>query len=375
MEKRYKRLLIIAPDFPPPKGGVEKFVASLVSKLPRSIFQIRVLAGTRINKALRVPVEENRDDIIIRRIPTISIKGIDFPRRIEYYIDIWRNLRWADIVHLNDVRCFFTTIILGRIIYRFKLVLTTHGFIFHTKRFKEIKKIYSYFFILCVRIFCHRVVANGIVDFCYCQKNKLNTVLINNGILLDRWKEVNRAPQQGEFLYFGRIDSNKNLQTLVRSLSYFASQCNKFHLAICGTGSPKYLISLKKTVIECGLSDSISFMGSVSDEKLLDYLGRAEFVFLPSTFESFGYTLVEALAAGATVIAQKNKQFEHMIEDGAFAYLIDMSDEEVFVNTIKEARRHYLPMRKDAIEFVSKYDEKVTAKKYVDIFNPHLRLL
>jgi alpha-1,3-mannosyltransferase len=146
-----KRLLFIAPDFPPSIGGVERFVESLVKKIPRAEFDVAILAGTRVAKSTRSAVTEIQYTAAVTRIPTFSIKGLDFPRSPFSYFRIWKFLGHTEIVHLNDIRCFFITVVLAKMMYGFKLVVTSHGFIFHTKRFTLLKKLYTWFFLFCLK--------------------------------------------------------------------------------------------------------------------------------------------------------------------------------------------------------------------------------
>jgi glycosyltransferase involved in cell wall biosynthesis len=54
--------------------------------------------------------------------------------------------------------------------------------------------------------------------------------------------------------------------------------------------------------------EDIKFIGSVSDEELLQLYNQAELLFYPSYFEGFGLPVVEAMACGLPVVA-----FEHIL--------------------------------------------------------------
>lgn len=367
-----KKLLIVSPDYPPAQGGVEIFVESLANNLPEDEFDVRVLAGTRVNTTLKKPTREKRNNILVQRIPTFTLKGLDFPRSITSYWLIWKQLKEADLVHLNDVRCFFISTVLLKLFYRYDLFLTTHGFIFHTKRHLALKNLYMSFFSFCARHLPINVVTNGATDEKYCELKKIPHQRINMGIPLNKWTQIKRTPRKNIFLYFGRIDKNKNLTGLIHSLSYYAKRGEIFELKVCGKGDPKLMNELEMETSKLGMEKQITWLGSIPEAELKAYVGEAEFVFIPSLFESFGFTFIESLAAGCTVIAHHNEQFKSLIgNDNAIAYLIDINHPQELIGTIGKARITYSAINTRGVEFASQFNEKNVITRYTDLFSKH----
>lgn len=354
--KNKSRILIIAPDYPPSRGGVEKFVSQLANFLSKQKYEIRILCGSRVAHQLREVCIEKSNEILIIRIPTFGFFGIDFPRKISSYFMIWREIRKADIIHLNDVRVFFTSAILGKLFFKKKLVLVSHGLIFHTKRHRFFKSLYAFYFTQMLKHCADAVVANGSIDQSYFQKKKLPSQLIELGIELDLYLKVVRKPIKGNFLYFGRIDQNKNLLNLLRSLNDFRRFDDDFKLRLCGVGSEGEVLLLKNEIDTLSLNEKVDLLGHVSDQQLLSFLSEAEFVMLPSLFESFGYAFVESLAAGCTLIAQNNEQFSNMIGGSDAAFLINFCESEQLYHVVNKARKDYLPVRTDALKLANQYD-------------------
>lgn len=366
--KPVKKVLIIAPDYPPSIGGVEKFVSDLTRVLPREKFQLRVLCGSRLLRDLTAVQVDQMDDVVVTRIPTRAPGGMDLPKKLRYYGVIFRELKNADIVHLNDVRVFFTATMLGKLLFNYKIVLTSHGFIFHTQRHALLKKIYTYYFVHALKLFASQVITVGQTDEDFCRQKKLASRLIDEGVDLTYYQRVVRKPQRGNFLYFGRIDTNKNLPALLRVLQVYAQSDPTFRLLICGAGASAQMQALQVMLTECNLTQQVELKGKVSTEALLNYMAQAEFVFLPSTFESFGYTLIEALAAGCTVIAEANAQFRAMVGMTDAAYLVNMQEADVVCHTIQAARANYQPVRHAAIKLAARYDLQQMGLAYTKIF-------
>lgn len=362
-------LLIVAPDFPPSAGGVEKFVGMLANKISDSRFNIRVIAGTRLSPNINSIQEDIWEGVPVLRIPTTGFQGIEWAKKLTDYIRVWKEMSWADIIHQNDVRCFFTTAILASIIKNKKFVLTTLGLIFHTKRNMWAKKIYSFYFVLLLRLAADRVVANGYSDFEYCEKHGLSVELIDMGIDFESWHKVLRSPIQGRFLYFGRIDRNKGIDLLLKSLADQRQLIGDFYLYIGGKGNDDVVNGLIRLSEQLGLEKNVIWQGVLSEDELRSHLCAAEFVFNPSLFESFGFTLVEAAACGCTIIANTNVQFVKMLKDTRAAYLYDFTNTtsnlgELIVN----ARKEYASCRDEAIRWSQQYDEINIVKKYEDLY-------
>ncbi|MBI8989019.1 glycosyltransferase family 4 protein [Corynebacterium meridianum] len=103
------------------------------------------------------------------------------------------------------------------------------------------------------------------------------------------------ADRRPEIVFLGRIDEpRKGLDILLRAL---AKLDRDVHCTVIGGGAPRSM-------------DSVSFVGRVSDGKKAAILGAADIYVAPNTGgESFGIVLVEAMAAGAAVIASDLEAF------------------------------------------------------------------
>ncbi|MCX7443856.1 glycosyltransferase family 4 protein [Corynebacterium sp. P7003] len=104
--------------------------------------------------------------------------------------------------------------------------------------------------------------------------------------------ELGRRP---EIVFLGRIDEpRKGLDILLRAL---AQLDRDVHCTVIGGGTPRSM-------------DSVSFVGRVSDAEKARILGAADIYVAPNTGgESFGIVLVEAMAAGAAVVASDLEAF------------------------------------------------------------------
>ena len=99
-------------------------------------------------------------------------------------------------------------------------------------------------------------------------------------------------------LSVGRLEAQKNHKVLIEAFAQIAPQVPDWELRIVGEGSKHS--KLLKQVRYYGLCDRIIFPGSIKDISE-EYLASQLFV-LPSDYESFGLTVLEANAHGLPVV-------------------------------------------------------------------------
>jgi glycosyltransferase involved in cell wall biosynthesis len=100
---------------------------------------------------------------------------------------------------------------------------------------------------------------------------------------------------RGEYvLSLGRIDiRQKGLDLLLAAFQLAAPRCN-VPLAIAGSGIPSQEDLLRRRIRELGLSSRVRLLGRVSGQEKSEAFSRALFLVMPSRFEGFPLTLLEA---------------------------------------------------------------------------------
>ncbi|QGU02152.1 GDP-mannose-dependent alpha-(1-2)-phosphatidylinositol mannosyltransferase [Corynebacterium kalinowskii] len=126
-------------------------------------------------------------------------------------------------------------------------------------------------------------------------------VLIPNGV--DTQLFATTKPRRNdplEVVFLGRIDEpRKGLDILLDALQEVNAPC---HVTVMGGGTPRDI-------------SGVSFVGRVSEAEKVAYLQAADIYVAPNTGgESFGIVLVEAMAAGAVVVASDIEAFRHVLQ-------------------------------------------------------------
>ena len=104
-------------------------------------------------------------------------------------------------------------------------------------------------------------------------------------------------------------------------------------LILAGDGPE--LEPLKALARELGLGDSVHFPGRADRRQVASYMAGCEFFVISSPAEPFGIVVLEAMAAGAPVIAVNNAGPAEIITDGVNGLLVDRSEPELFANAMQ----------------------------------------
>jgi 1,2-diacylglycerol 3-alpha-glucosyltransferase len=105
-------------------------------------------------------------------------------------------------------------------------------------------------------------------------------------------------------LSVGRLAKEKNLESIVMALA--KAQSDSLKLVVAGDGPSRQ--ELERLARENGVADSARFLGAVERDDLPDLYASADAFLMPSTTETQGLVLAEALAAGVRVIAADTPQ-------------------------------------------------------------------
>lgn len=110
-----------------------------------------------------------------------------------------------------------------------------------------------------------------------------------------------RAPAREPFLLFvGRLEPRKDVETLLRAL---ALDRTLPRLVLAGTEQARHGEELRTLARELDVLQRVEFVGPQDDTALARLYAACESVVLPSLREGFDLPLVEALRAGAPVVA------------------------------------------------------------------------
>ncbi|MGW6689711.1 glycosyltransferase family 4 protein [Streptomyces sp. NPDC054961] len=153
-----------------------------------------------------------------------------------------------------------------------------------------------------------------------------DAVVIPNGVDVDFFAKADPNPAwSGQTLGFiGRIDEpRKGLPVLMAAFPRIVEECPDVRLLVAGRGDEEEAVAS----LPAALRSRVEFLGMVSDEDKARLLRSVDVYVAPNTGgESFGIILVEALSAGATVLAADLDAFAQVLDQGGAGGLFTNED-------------------------------------------------
>jgi len=152
-------------------------------------------------------------------------------------------------------------------------------------------------------------------------------------------------------LIVSRLVSVKNIAIAIEALSHLD---DTYRLEIVGDGSERF--SLEKIVKKLKLDDRVTFLGSQSN--VVPFYSKAHIFLLPSTYEPFGQTILEASSCGIPTVSFSNKIvdtatnnilenfgiYSEKLDSLSYAKSIDQAFNEYYINQSKDRKllREYI---------------------------------
>lgn len=177
-------------------------------------------------------------------------------------------------------------------------------------------------------------------------------VLIPNGVATGLYRRAEPIPGLDEnrlrIMFLGRFEeSRKGLDILLDAMPTIVKRFPQVELLIAGGGS---VDNLERRLNQAGLSHAVGLgpadanvriLGRVSDEDKARALSASDIYVAPNTGgESFGIVLVEAMAAGAAVVASDIPAFAAVGENGSSAQLFSNGSSAGLASAICDLLAH-----------------------------------
>ena len=142
-------------------------------------------------------------------------------------------------------------------------------------------------------------------------------ITLFNGIELQRYQRPHVEREEAPTIFFcGRYEPRKGLEVLLQAMSYLPADVTLW-IASDGIG----IDDLQNTY---GADSRIKWLGRISEEEKLNRLARCTVFCAPSLRgESFGIVLLEAMAAGAPLVASNISGYNNVASNDVNALLVE----------------------------------------------------
>jgi phosphatidylinositol alpha-1,6-mannosyltransferase len=134
----------------------------------------------------------------------------------------------------------------------------------------------------------------------------------------------------------------KGQDLVIRQLSKIRLEHPNVIYLVIGEGSGQS--ALERVAAECGVADSVRFLGRIPANDLPEHMKLADVFVMPSLCEGFGIVFLEAIVSGIQVVAGNKDGSVDPLCDGAAGLLVDPLDGIALRKAIVDALSRSSPM-------------------------------
>ena len=196
-----------------------------------------------------------------------------------------------------------------------------------------------------------------------------NAVSVDDSYYLKRAKSIKKPPFQ--FLFVGRLTSQKNWKTLLKALAEMQTQ-RDWELLVCGKGEDE--IAMKELAIELAIDQKLSMLGYRED--VYDLMANADLLVLPSWYEGMPNVVLEAMSIGLPIIASRIPAITALFPEPSGLCLFDpgsVNDLAVKLNDFVEEITDSRAMSKQGKKAIKKFSPEKSLESYrrfyLDVIN------
>jgi len=169
------------------------------------------------------------------------------------------------------------------------------------------------------------------------------------------------------FLYVGNILPHKNLAFLIEAFSRAALGVDH-KLVIAGHKDRRYYLSLCESVNQNDLGNRVVFIDYVDNRDLPFLISEAEALVLPSLFEGFGLTPLEAMACGCPVVSSDLPSVREVCADAVKYFNPNNPNELVgILKNISTDKNLRSSLRAKGLERVKCFSWEKCAKNLIEV--------
>jgi len=168
-------------------------------------------------------------------------------------------------------------------------------------------------------------------------------------------------------LYLGRLSKEKRIEVLLNAVKVLAQKDRNIRLVVGGKGPAEHYY--KEMARKLGIMQNTKFIGFVSKDMLPSTYAAADTLCLPSTFETQGIVLLEAMAMGKPVVGADYLAIKEMIKSGRNGEKFRPGNYIECARKIEKVLNSTDHYKHDAIRTAAEFSKEKVADKLLDVYN------
>lgn len=330
-------------------GGAETMLVDILNEQIKTHYVELIIINSEHNIDLIKTIDRRVKVIYINRKPGSKnpIPLLNFNFRVLQLCPSVAHFHNQNAINLLKIRYFFKT------------CLTVHDTNYPILNFKKYDKLFS----------ISEAVKNDILA-----RSNIISQVIYNGVPFDQIEnfEISRKFPAFKIVQISRLRHEKKGQhILIKALGIIIHDFGIKNIQLDLIGEGDSLLFLKELVQVLSIEVNVNFTGLKSRASIYKELKDYQLLVQPSSYEGFGLTVVEAMAAKIPVLVSNIDGPMEIIENGKFGYFFKCGDETVcadmiiqIINQVRNNEIHELVDRAYNHAFQN-FNIKQTAQNYI----------
>ena len=315
------RIVHLTPNFYPAIGGIETYVNELSRRQVERGYKVSVVTSGKLRDGKQLKKFEKIDGIDVYRVPFKLVARYNFSTEA---FKLLSDLDY-DVLHIHSIGYFTDIIPVLKGMKNVRIVVSTHGGIFHTPHMKLLKNIYFKILVKNALKSADFIIATSVKDYKLfskiCDRRKMG--IIHPGVNWGKFSHLPLSRSKNRLLYVGRFAENKRLDRMLHVMAQLKLKVNDVKLLLIGEdwGEKNKLLKLAKKM---DILDNVRFVSGVKYH--YKYFSRSNAFLLSSEYEGFGTSVVEAMAAGLPVVVNDIETMHEIVKNGKDGYIVNFGD-------------------------------------------------
>lgn len=194
------------------------------------------------------------------------------------------------------------------------------------------------------------------------------TTVIPNGIdklFLDNKSQHNPTTNIIRLIYIGRLEKNKNIDTIIHVSDILIQKGHEVHLCMVGRITNERYYDMIK------VREYIEWHDQCSKEEVLSFLRQNDIFLMPSYHETFGLVYAEAMSQGLPLIYTKGQGFDGFFSDGEVGFAVPPNDYDYIIKRILDIQNNYKIISNHCVQNANIFDWQSIGEKYNELYHTY----
>jgi glycosyltransferase involved in cell wall biosynthesis len=255
------------------------------------------------------------------------------------------------IIHFVDDRYYMGIICIFNFIVRTKIIVTFHD-ILNFRDYK--KKLFPHFLRIVFTKFCSLILVFSKDDMILLRKRYPNKQvnIVRSGVDTKFFSYLESKTTENIILYCGGLSiPYKGLSFLEDSLSKIDEN---YKLIICGKNENHYKHK--------------AYIGELSPSEIREMYQKARIVVVPSQYDAFSLTVLEAMACGIPTILTQQCGVSNYLKNGIGCFIVNFGNDKELtqkISTLLKDDKLWQKMSKDAVETSRDFEWQNISHDYI----------